>query len=53
MMEDTNPNTLNIYIDNVNNDLDKNNSLTKNLSKKIGFQSDNPRTDLSSGGLIL
>ena len=30
MMEDTNPNTLNIIIDNDNNDLDKNNSLTKN-----------------------
>ena len=51
MMEDTNLNTLNIIIDNYNSDLDKNNSLTKNLPKKFGFQSDNPRKDLSSGGV--
>ena len=51
MMEDTNLNTLNIIIDNYNSDLDKNNSLTKNLLKKFGFQSDNPRKDLSSGGV--
>ena len=49
MMEDTNLNTLNIITDNYNSDLDKNNSLTKNLPKKFGFQSDNPRKDLSSG----
>ena len=51
MMEDTNPNTLNNIIENENNDLDKKNSLIKNISKKIGFQSDNPRTDFRSGGL--
>ena len=51
MMKDTNLNTLNIIIDNYNSDLDKNNSLTKNLPKKFGFQSDNPRKDLSSGGV--
>ena len=47
--EDTNPNKLNNII---NNDLDKNNTLIKNLSTKIGFQNDNPRTDFRSGGLF-
>ena len=37
---------------NKENDLDKNNSLIKKLSKRIGFQSDNPRTDFRSGGLF-
>lgn len=31
-------------------DLDENNAIIKEFSKKIGFQSDNPRTDFKEGG---
>ena len=37
---------------NKENELDKNNDLIKQLSKRIGFQSDNPRTDFRAGGLF-
>ena len=37
---------------NKENELDKNNSLINKISKRIGFQSDNPRTDFRAGGLL-
>ena len=33
-------------------DLDENNAIIKELSKKIGFQSDNPRADFKAGGFF-